>query len=198
MNETNTTLHASTAQLLKATTLALIGAGVILLTAVLPAEYGIDPTGIGKALGLTALHTPAEEDVSEKADALAPASSAPKNSVEESVSQQTMPYQSGQMTLTLQPESGAEIKAQMRAGETIVFSWVSDGGPVSFDMHGEKPNDGSNFTSYWTGRDETQGHGSFTAPFAGSQGWYWQNDGTEPVSITVKVSGYFEKLYKPH
>ena len=56
MTDTTTTLHASTPQLLKATALALAVAGAILLTTVLPAEYGIDPTGIGKALGLTALH----------------------------------------------------------------------------------------------------------------------------------------------
>ena len=61
MTESTTTLHASTPQLLKATALALTAAGAILLTTVLPAEYGIDPTGIGQALGLTALHTPAGE-----------------------------------------------------------------------------------------------------------------------------------------
>lgn len=42
----------STAKLIKSTLLALIGAGVLLVTVVMPAEYGIDPTGIGKALGL--------------------------------------------------------------------------------------------------------------------------------------------------
>lgn len=197
MTETTTTLNVSTTQLLKASTLALIGAGLILLIAVLPAEYGIDPTGIGKALGLTALHTPAEE-AEEVADEAASVSDTAVSKAGATVIRQSTPYQSGEMTLTLLPESGAEIKAQMHAGDTIVFSWISAGGPVSFDMHGEKPNDGNNFTSYWQGRDKNQGHGSFTAPFSGSQGWYWQNDGSGPVSITVKVSGYFEKLYKPY
>src|SRR5207253_10947413 len=35
-----------------ATVIALLIAGVLLVTAVLPAEYGIDPLGTGKALGL--------------------------------------------------------------------------------------------------------------------------------------------------
>lgn len=43
----------SAGQLLRSTILALLAAGVILLTLVLPAEYGIDPTGIGRSLGLT-------------------------------------------------------------------------------------------------------------------------------------------------
>lgn len=43
----------STAKLIKSTILAIIGAGVLLVTVVMPSEYGIDPTGIGRLLGLT-------------------------------------------------------------------------------------------------------------------------------------------------
>ena len=45
----------SKAALVKATGIALAVALVILFTAVLPAEYGIDPLKTGKALGLTQL-----------------------------------------------------------------------------------------------------------------------------------------------
>jgi hypothetical protein len=195
MTESTTTLHASTPQLLKATTLTLAAAGAILLTTVLPAEYGIDPTGIGEALGLAALHTPTTE--SALAATPTPSASTPAVDPTASVIQQPTPFQTGEMTLTLQANEGAEVKAQMRAGEAFVFSWVSEGGPVNFDMHGEKPNDGDNFTSYWKDREKSEGHGSFTAPFDGSQGWYWKNKGTAPVTITVKVTGYFQKLYRP-
>ena len=64
-------------------------------------------------------------------------------------------------------------------------------------MHGEKPNDGDNFSSYWKDRDQSEAHGSFVAPFDGVHGWYWKNRGSEPVTVTVKVSGYFDKLYMP-
>jgi len=194
MNPATTAIQATTPQLLKASAFALAAAGAILLTTVLPAEYGIDPTGIGKALGLTALHTPAAEG---EAVAVAPAAGAAAADPSASVIQQPAPFQNGEMTLTLQANEGAEIKAQMRAGEAFVFSWVSEGGPVNFDMHGEKPNDGDNFSSYWKDRGKSEGHGSFTAPFGGAHGWYWKNKGSAPVTITVKVSGYFQKLYRP-
>ena len=42
----------STGKLIKSTILAAVAAGVLLVTVVMPAEYGIDPTGIGNALGL--------------------------------------------------------------------------------------------------------------------------------------------------
>jgi len=40
-------------QLNRATLIAFGAAAVILVTTVLPAEYGVDPTGVGGALGLT-------------------------------------------------------------------------------------------------------------------------------------------------
>lgn len=40
-------------QLRRATILAVVVAASLLLTAVLPAEYGVDPTGMGQRLGLT-------------------------------------------------------------------------------------------------------------------------------------------------
>ena len=43
----------SSESLLQATAIALLTAIVILVTVVLPAEYGIDPTRIGRVLGLT-------------------------------------------------------------------------------------------------------------------------------------------------
>ena len=42
----------SSASLLRSTILAILGAAAILVTVVLPADYGIDPTGAGRMLGL--------------------------------------------------------------------------------------------------------------------------------------------------
>lgn len=45
----------STATLLKAGFFAALLAVVVLVIAILPAEYGIDPTGLGEAMGLVSL-----------------------------------------------------------------------------------------------------------------------------------------------
>ena len=191
MNTNPSPLHPSTPQLLKATAGAVLGAGLILVTTVLPAEYGLDPTGIGKALGLTALSAEAERA------ATTPTAIAPPAPTDAVIAYDA-PYQNGEMSLTLQPNEGAEIKALMRAGESFVFGWSTDGGAVNFDMHGEKPDAGKDeFSSYWKDRAQTSAHGSFIAPFDGTHGWYWSNKGSAPVTITVRVSGYFEKLYRP-
>ena len=42
----------STSKLITSTILAAATAGALLITVVMPAEYGIDPTGIGNIIGL--------------------------------------------------------------------------------------------------------------------------------------------------
>ncbi|MBL8508206.1 MAG: hypothetical protein JNM11_07045 [Chitinimonas sp.] len=193
----------TTRQLLKATGAALVIAGVVLTTTILPAEYGIDPTGIGKRLGLTALSSGAAKQPAEAAPAPA-TSGLDANLSLDTVSPLTAawraaaPFRTDTQTLTLQPDEGAEIKAKMKSGERFVFSWKTDGGVVNFDMHGEKPNAGKDeFSSYWADRGKAEGHGAFVAPFDGTHGWYWRNRGDKPVTITVQTSGYYEKLYRP-
>ena len=48
-------VHPSTRSLMRSTIIALVVAIVLVVIAVLPAERGIDPTGIGRVLKLTQL-----------------------------------------------------------------------------------------------------------------------------------------------
>ena len=196
-------------QLIKATVLALIFAAAILITAVLPAEYGIDPTGIGKMLGISKLsapNAPALDSMSSTPLPVASTATLPGDTVVVAPVVQTptatvvkseVPFRSDEMMLTLQPNEGSEIKASMRKGEQFVFNWVVDGGKVNFDMHGERPNAGKEFTSYWKAQQQTNAQGTFTAPFDGTHGWYLRNRGDKPVTVKVNVSGFYEKLYRP-
>lgn len=185
----------STKSLIQATVAALAGAAVILITTILPAEYGIDPTGIGEAMGLNVLNQAHASEVE----------STPKSQSDNLLAGAGSPLWKSQatprsdtMTLTLLPKQGAEIKSPMEAGDNFVFSWKTDGGLVYFDMHGEPPNPAKDeFTSYWIGRDQQQASGNFTAPFEGTHGWYWQNTGTKPVTITLTTSGFYGDLYMP-
>jgi hypothetical protein len=198
MNDQPSTLHPSTTQLLKAIAFALVAGIAVLVVAVLPAEFGVDPTGLGTRLGLTALRAPAEQapaPVSAPVPAPAPAPEAAAPAA--TVIRQAGPFHDDKMTIVLAPQKGAEIKAHMTTGSAFVFSWTADG-PVNFDMHGEQLNAKQDeFTSYWKDREQTSGHGSFVAPFDGTHGWYWRNRGDKPVTVTVRVSGYFDKLYQP-
>ena len=170
MHSHNSHYLPSLTQLVKATGISLIIAAAILLSAVLPAEFGIDPTGIGKTLGFSKMKPP----VTEAASAIAPAPVAtlPDPVVAATVAlapsvtvtKSAVPFRSDEMTLTLKPTEGTEIKATMRKGEQFVFSWEVEGGKVNFDMHGEPPNAGNNFTSYWKDKEQASAQGFLLPP----------------------------------
>jgi hypothetical protein len=166
-----------------ATVLALGGAGVILFVAVLPAEYGIDPLGTGRALGLTALSgtvesvVPAESPASGPASATADASGALQQDVYE---------------VELRPFEGVEYKYRLDLGASIVYAWTATAA-VAYEFHGEP--DGAPakyFDSYKKGAG-TSDHGGFAAAKPGIHGWFWENKGATRVKVTLRTSGFYAK-----
>jgi len=184
----------STKSLIKATGVAAIIGLLVLITTILPAEYGIDPTGLGQKMGLTMLSQAnaaevAPEDTAATSNNLLALSTGPVWKTQSTLSSDTT-------TVTLKPDEGLEVKATMNAGDRMVFNWASEGGTVNFDMHGERFNDGDNFTSYWQGRNEPAAKGAFEAPFDGTHGWYWRNRGDETVTIVLQTSGFYDGISK--
>lgn len=184
----------SSKSLIKATAFALVAAIILLFTVILPAEYGIDPTGIGKRIGLTVLNTAGAIEAGEVA--VTPDTGRLSTGLNP-VWKSDMQYRADSLTVTLLPNQGSELKSKMKAGENFSFNWEVEGGVVNFDMHGEKINDGDRFTSYWLGRNASSSKGAFSAPFDGTHGWYWKNKGTEPVTIHLTVSGFYDAFYMP-
>jgi len=150
----------------------------------------IDPTGLGRATGL--YRAPAAADPLPEGTTGVDGGAAAG-----SIVWSETPYRSDEMSVTLEPGEGAEIKAQMNAGERLVFSWTSAGGGVDVDMHGESVDHSGGDRSYRTGEFESAGHGAFEAPMAGNHGWFWQNLNDVPVTVTVKTSGFYAKLFRP-
>lgn len=191
-----------------ATAAAAVVAAVITTLFILPAEYGLDPTGVGKLTGLTAIAEAVDPDAQmqevqpQQAQAQQSPASAEGNLLAganlSTVTKQDSALKSKTMELTLAPGKGAELKAKMQKGQSIVFSWNSNNAPLLVDMHGEEVNaKADEYTSYWLERSQNAGSGNFVAPFDGTHGWYWKNKGTEPVVVTVTIHGFFADFYKP-
>lgn len=200
MSSIETRPTPSNRQLLIATATALAVATLLLVTTVLPAEYGIDPTGLGARMGVFAMSKQADAPVGARvAPATAPESAQAGVASESApVVKSTTPYRRDTMSLTLAPGEGAEIKASMRAGDAFVFQWQASGGELAVDMHGERVDAAKDeYTSYWVEPAQQQASGSFIAPFEGSHGWYWLNRGTAPVTVALEVSGFQTKVYRP-
>jgi hypothetical protein len=180
----------------KATGIALAVALVILFTAVLPAEYGIDPLKTGKLLHLSDLAKATESKPEPKATVGALPTAAPAGIY----TAQSNSYKVDSEDLSLGPGEGVEIKYHMQKGAGMVYSWKANGN-VAFEFHGEpdnKPNK-DYFESYElndkVGADHS--YGAFTAPSTGIHGWFWENKGKKQVEIHLTTAGFYDsaKMY---
>ena len=176
----------------KATGIALAVAIVILFTAVLPAEYGIDPLKTGRAFGLTDL-AKSKADAKPAAPTAAAASPAPV--IAGAYTSQAARYKVDTEDLTLRPNEGVEIKYHMQKGSVMVYAWKANGN-VRFEFHGEpdkKPNK-DYYESYEldnkAGKDHS--YGSFTAPSTGIHGWFWENKTDKEVEIHLTTAGFYD------
>ena len=201
----------SARKLLRSTLIALVVAGALLVTVVLPAEYAIDPTGMGRILGLTQMGKIkaqlAQEAAADAPPAVpsqdsratddsnllpAPVASAPAGSARPAQDVAT-PEQAwkDQMQVVLQPGQGAEIKLVMKAGAKAEFSWTVQGGTVNFDTHGDG---GGKSISYEKGRAVPADDGVLVAAFDGNHGWFWRNRGDAPVTVMLRVRGEYQDI----
>jgi hypothetical protein len=169
----------------KATGIALIVALVLLFTAVLPAEYGVDPLKTGKLLGLLGLAGTGNS--SGRASAVAVSAGV--------YTSQPKIYKTDSEDFQLRPNEGVEMKYHMQKGAGMVYGWKADG-KLAFEFHGEpdqKPTK-DYFESYELddklGKEES--YGSFTAPSTGIHGWFWQNKGHTDVKFHLTTAGFYD------
>ena len=197
----------STRKLVRSTVIALLTAVGLLVTVVMPSEYAVDPTGVGRALGLTQMGELkiilAQEALADAAppQAAAPASTpapAPQvaqvqpiaKPVAQPTPTPTSALKTNQMSVTLKPGEGTEIKLEVLNGKSVSYEWTAVGGPVNFDTHGEPYNgEKGYFHSYSKGKQVKSDKGEFTAIFDGTHGWFWRNRSNNDVTIALKTTG---------
>ena len=200
MSETNTPPapeSPSSRGLLRSTLIAAAVAVVLLVTVVLPAEYGVDPTGAGNVLGLTrmgeikvalakeaALADSVEAAASQAASASAPAPP-PKSTADSSAMTHVT-------EVVLRPNEGKEIKLVMRKDGRVTYSWATDRGVVNFDTHADAP--GISYHGYAKGAGKQSDEGVLVAAFDGAHGWFWRNRGSGIVTVTLRTTGDYQEL----
>jgi hypothetical protein len=201
----------SIGKLLLATVGAIALAAVVLVVAVLPAEYGIDPLGTGKALGLESLAlaesptpTPAAPAAQGSEFTINPVwepPAKPKDAphVRNAFIAQPNRYKIDSREITLRPKEGMEIKYNMKKGAGLIYSWTADA-KVGFEFHGDpnvKP-EGFAGTDYFESyeldleKGKDQFHGTFVAPKSGIHGWFWENLTDKEVKLKLVSAGFYD------
>lgn len=211
MTEFNPPVH-SIKTLIKASIAASIIALVVLVAFVLPAEYGIDPTGVGQSLGLTqyaevSTQGKAEEQIDKQTQA-APAQAAlaqvtldkplpgfgavaaTLDAAKDSASSEHS-QRSDRIDITIPAGKGLEYKLLMDKYAHLEYEWQTNGSELYFDFHGEPKGDTTGYFESFAITTSNKMKGTLTTPFAGSHGWYWKNRTDKPVVVTLKTKGIY-------
>ncbi len=197
--------------LVRSTLIALAVAAVVLVGFVLPAEYGVDPTGIGRVFGLTDMGRIkvllAQEAEAEDA-ALAAQVAAPEASGV-AVPDSTASPEAGAAApeavtrITLAPGEGKEVKLVMDEGGRATYAWATDRGVVNYDTHADGPGDPErgiapiSYHGYGKGTSVASDEGVLVAAFDGKHGWFWRNRTRESLTVTLRTSGDVQGIVGP-
>jgi hypothetical protein len=169
---------------------ALLVAGLVLVMFVLPAEFAVDPLGMGARVGLMELGATAQQVAALNEAAAGGAGQAAI------VAPQDRAFQQETVEFTAAPGDGLEYKYRLDKGESLLYSWKTSG-PVHVEFHAEPDGAPRGYAeTYETAEGKSEASGTLTAPFSGIHGWYWENKGTEPVTVTLTSAGYYNMSHE--
>jgi hypothetical protein len=188
----------SLASLKRSALVAGVAGVAILVTVVLPAERAIDPTGIGRILGLTEMGE-IKRELAEEAerDRLLhggePTSSLLRDMLGlfAGAAQAEEQAWADVVSFTLEPDASAEVKLVMQAGDVARYAWNATGGRINFDLHAH--GDGQS-VDYDRGRGAVEGEGLIEAGFVGEHGWFWRNRDEAAVTVTLQLGGAYSAI----
>ena len=204
MNQEDIPLQ-STKSLINASLVAMLLAVVILFTFVLPAEYGIDPTGLGKKMGLTTL----SEITQKSTPTIAENCNKPTQNLAENTTQAAIPNPNSDLQplenanaiqwkdtvkIVIPPNGALEYKFAMAKDAVLEYSWITDSAPIYFDFHGEPKGATDGYFKSYLETKHTESKGKLTTPFEGIHGWYWENETDQPVTIQLSTNGTYQVL----
>ena len=185
----NTIPQPSVKSLILSCILSTLLAIIILFVAVLPAEFDIDPTGLGEKFGLTVLSQTA--DTTAKPTVISCPDSSLENKDPEDKQIQT-PQWKDTVIITIPAKKGLEYKFYISKGETLEFDWNTNGEKLYFDFHGEPEGDKTGYFKSFKESTQSQSSGTLSVPFTGSHGWYWENKTNQAVTVFLKTSGNYK------
>lgn len=174
MNDVNVPVQSLKTMIISMISAVLL-AFIILVAFIGPAEYGIDPTGLGKSLGLTVLAQPLQESVKK---------------VESCPTGVQLADWQDIVKITISAKSGLEYKFYLQKNAEIIYAWSSEG-VLYYDFHGEPAGDKTGYFKSYRETTASVSEGVLTAPFTGTHGWYWTNDTNKAIQITLKTKGQY-------
>jgi hypothetical protein len=169
---------------------ALLVAGVILVTCILPAEFALDPLGTGAKLGLLELGVTGQQ-----VQALEASKGTAGASGVATLAHQEAPFKSETVDFTIGPRQGMEYKYRLDKGESLLYSWKTTV-PVEYELHAEPDGAPKGYAQSYEKAQATGQSGTLTAPFSGIHGWYWENTTDQAITLSLTTAGYYNMSHE--
>ncbi len=96
--------------------------------------------------------------------------------------------------ITIPARGEKEYKLQLANGAMLKYAWETDKGELFFDFHGEPKSDTTGYFKSFSKGTKFKVNGGLTTLFEGTHGWYWKNNNSFPVVITLQVAGEYQRL----
>ena len=196
-------------KIIKATIIALVVGALLLVVAVLPAEYGIDPTGAGKVLGFSKLYVP-ESNQTDDLGMMVSTSNLPLIKLEKAGSgpdvarpveadnpapEEQLATREDETKVVVPAGKGIEFKINMLKYGTMKYEWTTANNEVLyFDFHGEVKQKEEVKEVYFESYTISNSHnmvGTFLAPYEGKHGWFFRNTSNEDVTVNLRLKGQY-------
>ncbi len=102
-------------------------------------------------------------------------------------------YRQDAVEFTLAPGEGMEYKYRLEKGAGMLYSWTASG-LLHYEMHSVPDGAPKEFAETFDKQDDRMSaHGTYTAPFPGIHGWYWQNRTKQPVTLKMTTTGFYSE-----
>ncbi len=197
-------------QLIRSLLIAMGIGLLVLVTAILPAEYNVDPLGTGKLFGFSRLYVD-EAPIPDQTLAPIPSLEKKKLKLEKLGSSPDVPKpveadnpppaeqfseQDDTVQVVVPAGKGIEYKFRALKYAAIKYEWsTADDKIVYIDFHGEvqqeNPPENVFYESYTLAYSNNM-VGTFTAPFEGRHGWYFRNEHATDVTVTIRLRGQYQ------
>lgn len=191
-------------KLVKAIFIGLAIGAIVLVCGIMPAEYGIDPTGAGKLFGFSRLYVPEQS-----AGSGAPIGNYPLIKLEDAGSGPEVPRpveadnpppkkqydeRMDSVQVIVPAGKGIEYKVYMLKYGTMKYEWTSGSTVLFFDFHGEVAQENPPKNVFFQSHTVAYSNnmvGTFVSPFEGKHGWYFRNKTVKDVAVTIRLKGQY-------
>lgn len=185
----------STTRLVMLSAIAIVAVALVVVTIVLPAERAVDPTGVGRMLGLTQMGMVKIELAMDAADHEAETEFARATDSTAVVAPGADTLGIGAadtIRVSIAPGETVEVRLIMKQSARVAYAWMTNGPAIRSELFGDSLRSSLRERHrYAAPAAGGRASGELTARFDGWHGWRMHNAGPAAVDVELRTLGRY-------